>query len=146
GADDHASLFKTGHVNIVDLVPMAMPFIYLGPVDLVGARTRQNRTTLRAFAHGATQIGTGIAAFYPALAVLPFIDQGDNRMGGSGIEFGAVCTTKPGDIAREFHHGQLHPEADAKERSTGLACVPDRPYLAFRAALAEAARYQDRIK
>ena len=62
-----------------------------------------------------------------------------------GIEFGAVRALETGHVARELDHRELHAEADAEVRHLVLARVADRLDLAFHAALAEAARHQDRI-
>ena len=52
---------------------------------------------------------------------------------------------EPCTIARVFDDRELHAEADAQIRHLVLARVADRLDLAFDAALAEAARHQDRV-
>ena len=80
-----------------------------------------------------------------AVAVLPFGDQRNDRMRCLGIELRAVRVGKSGAMARELDHRELHAEADAEIRNAVLAREADRLDLAFDAALAEAARHEDRV-
>ena len=65
--------------------------------------------------------------------------------GVSRVELGAVRAGQAGDVARELDRRDLHAQADAEVRHLVLARVADRRDLAFDAALAEAARHQDRV-
>jgi hypothetical protein len=80
-----------------------------------------------------------------AVAVLPLGDQRDDRVRRVGIELGRVRVRERRAVARVLDHGELHAEADAEVRDAVLARVADRLDLAFDAALAEAARHEDRV-
>ena len=65
--------------------------------------------------------------------------------GVSRIELRAVRTRQSGHVARVFDDGELHAQTDAEIRNLVLAGEADRPNLPFYAALAEAARDEDRV-
>lgn len=144
--DDHPGLFQLRHVVVVHFVAMTMALVDLRTIDLRCLRAGLDRHALRAQAHGAAQVGVGRAFFNAAVAILPFGDQRHHRMLGLKVEFRAVGVLHAGHVAGELDDGQLHPQADAQVRHGLLAGVLDRADLAFRAALAEAARHQDRVE
>src|SRR5437773_150621 len=133
------------HVDIVDLIAVAMALVHLGAVNGGGQRPRLDRTLLRAQAHGAAELRFVGAPFDPAGAVEPLGDQRDHRMRRVGIELGAVRASEARHVARIFDGGELHAKADAEVRYAVLARVTDRAHLALGAALAEAAGHQDRV-
>src|SRR5690606_10716197 len=61
GADHHACLFEARDVGVVDLVAMAVPLVDFVAIDGLGAAARLDRTALRTLAHGAPQVGCGVA-------------------------------------------------------------------------------------
>ena len=100
---------------------------------------------LRAEAHRAAEIGVHAALLHRAVAVEPFVDQRDHRMRGVGVELGGVRTLEPGLVARHLDRRDLHAEADAEIRDAVLARELRGQDLALDAALAEAARHEDRV-
>ena len=96
-------------------------------------------------AHGAAQVSVLIAALHLAGLGQPLGDQGYDRMGGLGIELGAVGTLQAGHVAGVFDDGHLHAEADPQVGDAVLAGVAHRLDLALDAALAEAARDEDGV-
>src|SRR5678816_4508501 len=133
-------------VVLVGLVAMAMTLGQDVAVDLVRERPGLDVGALRAEAHRAAEIGLGIARLDRAVAVFPFVDQGDHRMLGLGIELGAVGAGEAGLVARVLDRRDLHAEADAEVGNLLLARELRGEDLALDAALAEAAGHEDRIE
>src|SRR6266496_5152505 len=144
-ADGKPGRLEARQVMIVDLVAMPVALGHRGSaVDLVRERTRPDIAGLRAEPHRAAQVGAFGALLDRAVAVLPLGDQRDDRMRRRRLEFGAVRVGETGLVPRILDHRELHAEADAEVRNIVLAGVADRLDLAFDAALAEAARDEDR--
>ncbi len=114
-------------------------------VQGAGQRVGRQPAGLRAQAHAAAQIVVFPALLDGAVFVGPFGDQGDDRMRGVLAEFGAVRIRQSSDVAGELDHRHLHAQADAQIGNPLLAGVAYRGDLAFDAALAETARYQDGV-
>ncbi len=133
------------HVDVVHLVAVAVALVHFRAIDGKGQRILFNGTFLRAEAHRAAEVGLLGALLDPAGAVDPLRDQGHDRVRRVLVELGAVGAVEAADVAREFDGRELHAEADAEVRHGVLARKADRAHLAFGAALAEAARYQDRV-
>ena len=66
-------------------------------------------------------------------------------MGRGAIELGAVGVLEPEHVPAELDDRHLHAEADAEIGHGVLARIAHRLDLALDAALAEPARYQDRV-
>src|SRR3546814_9910362 len=79
-ADDHARFFQAGHVDVVDFVAVAVAFVDVVAVDGLRAGARPDGAALRALAHGAAQVGAGVALFDLAFAVHPFGDERHHRV------------------------------------------------------------------
>src|SRR3989338_9193435 len=131
---------------VVHLVAMAVALVHLVAINALRQRAGLDRAALRTEAHRAAQIGIAAARLHPAVAVAPFGDQRDDRVFGFQIEFGAVRVSHACNMPRILDHRELHSEADAQIRYLVFARKTDCGDLAFRAALAETARYQDRIE
>src|SRR5205085_11839131 len=132
------------HVNIVDLVAVAVALIHFRAVNGRGEGAGLHGAALRAEAHGAAEVGLLRALLDAAGAVEPFGDQSHHGMRRVGIELGAVGAGEAGDVARELDGGELHAEADAEVGDGVFARVADRTHLAVGAALAEGARLEYR--
>src|SRR5207247_9864718 len=113
-------------------------------VDPVSERALLHRRGLRAQAHGAAEVRLLVAAFDLAVLGLPLGDERDHRMRRVGIEFGRIRAFEADLVARDLDRGDLHAEADAEVRNLAFAGVLHRGDLALDAALAEAARDEDR--
>src|SRR5690606_7415131 len=96
-------------------------------------------------AHGAAQAGIRGTHFGLTVGRVPLGDERDDGMRRLRIELGGVRAGEPRDVARVLDDGELHAEADSEVRHVVLAGVTYGRDLAFDAALAEAARDQDRI-
>src|SRR5687768_16708557 len=140
GGDLEPGRFEPRHVVVVGLVAVAMALGHrVLAVDPVRERALLHRAGLRAQAHGAAEVGVGVALLHLAVVVLPLGDQRDHRMRGLGIELGRVGPLEPDLVARELDRSDLHAEADAEIGDLRLARVLYRRDLALDAALAEAA-------
>src|SRR5581483_10270736 len=133
------------HVDVVHLVAVAVAFVDLGTVDRESQRILLDRALLRAQAHGAAEVGFLVAPVDAAGAVHPLGDQRHHRVRRVRVELGAVRAGEPAGVARELDRGELHAEADAEVGNALLPGVADGGDLALGAALAEAARNEDRI-
>src|SRR5689334_14779113 len=129
---------------IVDFIAVAMALDNtVGAVHRARDAAGLEQALLSAEAHGAAEIGSGIAVLDAAVALLPFGNQRDHRMRGVGLEFGAVRAVETDDVARELDDSKLHAEADTEIRQAILARIADRFDLPFDAPLAKTARHQD---
>ena len=90
-------------------------------------------TRVQAEAHGAAHIGDFTL----------FRHQVDDGVAGVMIEFGTVGRFILEDRAAEFHHHQLHSQAETQVGDFILARVADGFDLAFDAAAAETTRHQN---
>ena len=133
-------------VVVVDLVAVAVPLVDdVALVDPMHQRARNHVRRLRAETHRAAEVRLLVAPLDLPVGVLPFGDERDHRMRRVGVELRAVRALEPGLVPRELDDRELHAQADAEVRQALLARVLDRPDLALDAALAEAARHQDRV-
>ena len=144
--DHHARRFEARHIVVVDFIAMTMTLTYRRAlVDTVCECVGTQRARLRAQAHGAAQVGGGIALFDHAVVVLPFGDEGHHRMRRRGIEFGRVGVCQPDDIARKFDRRDLHAKTNTEIGNFIFAGEFHCRNLAFGAAFAETAGNQNRI-
>ena len=97
-------------------------------------------------AHGATQIGIGIAGLDAAIGIFPFGNQSDDRVSTVGCKLGAIGVFQACHVACKLNGGYLHAQANAEVgdfvRAGKMGCAD----FAFHAALAKTAGYQNRIK
>ncbi len=133
-------------VAVVEFEAMPMTFHdRVGAEDLMRLRAVGNAAFLRAQAHRAAEIRTLGALLDGAFLILPFADQGDDRMRRRGVEFRRVRAFELGNVARIFDDRQLHAQANAQVGNRMLARIANRLHLAFHAAFAKAAWNQYRI-
>src|SRR5262245_4709522 len=71
--------------------------------------------------------------------------QMNDGIGGSLVEFGAVCASQFGDIPRKLDRCALHAQAQAKKRNLVFPGVSNRSDFPFDTTRAESARNQDTI-
>ena len=70
----------------------------------------------------------------------------DHRIRGRRVELAGVCCLQPADVAGEFDHGALQPQADPQERDLLFPGEPDGLDLALDPSDTEPARYQDAVE
>mmetsp|Transcript_41611 Transcript_41611/g.97732 ORF Transcript_41611/g.97732 Transcript_41611/m.97732 type:complete len:614 (-) Transcript_41611:2309-4150(-) len=145
GRNDEAGLLQAVQVVLVGLVAMAVALGDDGAVDVTSQRAVLDVGALRAQAHGAAEVGVGIALLDAAVGVLPFVDQRDDGVGRGGVEFGRVGTFQAGHVAGVLNGRDLHAQADAEVGQFVLTGVLGREDLAFHAAFAEAAGHEDGV-
>src|SRR5690606_16094397 len=110
------------------------------------ARAVRQANFLRAQTHRAAELGVFAALLDRALLILPLRDQRDHGMRRRTVELGRVGALEAGHVARVLDDRELHAEADAEIGNLPFARVPDRRDLAVDAALAEAARDENRVR
>src|SRR5574343_219921 len=142
---DQASRFDAWQIVVVGFVAVTVTLGHDGAVDFCRQRTGLDGASLRAQTHGAAQIGILVALLDLAVGALPFVDQSDYWLWRFQIELGGVSAGQAGLVARVFDQRDLHTEADAEVRDLVFTGELGRHDLAFHTALAEAARYQNRI-
>ena len=90
--------------------------------------------------HGAAQVGMLVPVLgFSGTAVDPFGHQVDDRIDGIGVEFHRMCACDAGQIAGDFHHRELHAQADAEKGQTLFTGIGHGMNLALHAAAAETA-------
>ena len=94
-------------------------------------------------AHGAAEVAA-LAALLELVAPHPFRHQADDGLGRLA-ELGRARLVDAAQIARGLDGRHLHAEADAEIGHVVLARELGGEDLAFRAALAEAARHEDAV-
>ena len=144
--DFQARRLEPAHVVVIDFVTVPMALVDRLAIYLSRQRTAGDRTALRPQAHGAAQIGGGVATLHPPLPVLPFRDETHDRMSRGGVELSAVSPCQTADIAGKFNHGELHPQADAQIGDARLAGVPNGRNFSFHTPTAKTPWNQDGVK
>ena len=118
---------------------------HVAAVDLARQRAGEDPRFLRAEAHRAAELGAVVALQRLAGAVAPLGDERDDRVLRIALELRRIRAGQAEHAARVLDHGNLHAEADAEVGHAVLAGVAHRRDLALDAALAEAARHEDRV-
>lgn len=117
-----ACTLKSITVVVVDLEAMAVPLAdVFRTVDLRCERTGLECARIRTKPHCRTLV----------LNVSLVRHDVDHEVRRIRVELGAVGVLKPAHVARVLDDSHLHPKTDAKERNVVLACVLNRPNLAF---------------
>src|SRR5690606_33797044 len=101
---------------------------------------------LRPEPHRAAEIGVRAALLHAPALVLPFGDQRDHGIRRRAVDLRRLRVLQAEHVPRILDDRDLHAEADAEVRDALLACEAHRLDLPFDAALAEAARDEDRIR
>src|SRR5699024_7385910 len=102
-------------ITVVEFETMAMALVNDGlAIHLAHATAFPEMAHLRAKSHGPPQVAGRITMLGRAGTVLPFLDQRDHGMRRAGLEFGRMRAGKPGHVAREFDHRDLHAETNAE--------------------------------
>ena len=141
----HAVLLEPALVGGVDLVAVAVALGDFGrAVDLRDLAAALRAPPDRRRAASCRRDRRSPARFSSSLplshsVIRPTTGSG---VGPNSVEF---ASSMPAEIARRLDHRHLHAEADAEIRHVALARELRRADLAFRAALAEAARHQDAV-
>src|SRR5882672_3123446 len=121
-----ARLRELLHVAVVEFVAVAMAFHDgFTPVGHVRERAARDAHFLRAKAHGTALDRAFVARLLAARPVIPLGDEGNDRVWRLAVEFGAVGALQAADIARVFHHRELHAKAQPKVRHAILAREAD---------------------
>ena len=144
--DDQAGLFDPRQVVVVGFVAMAVALGDDAAVDLGGQRARAR---LRRSARPGAWCRRGRSS-RRAVSTLPSwfchslisATTGCSVSGSNSVRIGVG---QAGHVARIFDQRHLHAQADAQVRNLVFAGVAGGSDLAFDAALAEAARHQDRV-
>ena len=113
--------------------------------DLASARPGAEHHFLGTQAHGRALVGLLGALLGTASQILPFGDHRNDRMRRGTVEFRAVRVRQTQHVATVLDDRNLHAETDAEIRHTLLARIAHSLDLALDAALAEAARHENRI-
>ena len=131
---------------VVHFVAVAVAlFDFVAAVDFGGQAAGFQFHFLRAQAHGAAQIGAGIADFHAAVGRLPFINQAHHGIRRFEVEFGGIGIFQAGHIACIFNQGDLHAQADAQIGNVIFARIFHGGDFAFHTAHAEAAGHQNGV-
>ena len=131
-SDRSETLIEKGvAIIVVDLVTMAMPFVYLlGAVELVGLGIRLKDARIGAQTHRPAEIFDGVLLRH----------QMDDRVHRGRIEFRGIGIFEPQNVAGEFDDRGLKAKTDAEERKGMRSGVADSFDHAGYASIPEATR------
>ena len=120
-------------VIVVEFVPVPVPFAYFKhPIGGFRLRSGRQHARVGAQPHGA--------ALFRDLLLLRH--QVDHRVRRGGGKLGTHRPRQPGYMARKFHHGALHAQADAEKGNPLFPRIPDGLDLALNATVPKPARHQ----
>src|SRR6185312_8541463 len=118
------------------LVAMPMPLAYLlRAVHRCSTRSLAEPARILAQPHSATHVGY----------MLLRLHERDNRVSAIGRELAGVAVIESHDVACELDNRHLHAEADAEERQSSFARVPDRLDHSLHTAHAESTRHEQPV-
>ena len=108
GRNDQTCVAQLVQIIHIRLVAVAVSFADMVTVNMVSQGVGCDIGGLFAQAHGATQVGVGMACLHLAISVFPFGDQSNHRMRCVRFKLGAVRTRQTRHMASVFDGGDLH--------------------------------------
>src|SRR6266566_5992247 len=145
-SDDQALVLERLTKLIVEFVTMTVALddgVFF--IQLAHMTAGDQATFLSTQTHAAADVAADRTFLLAAFGRDPLRHHGNDRVRRLRIELGAVRALEAGDVARVLDHRHLHAEADTEIGDAARARKVDRFDLALDAALAEAARYQNRV-
>ena len=108
GRNDQTRVAQLVQIIHVRLVAVTVSFAHVVTVNMVSQGVGCDIGGLFAQAHGATQVGVGMAGLHLAIGVFPLGDQGNDGVGGIRLKLGAVRPRQTRHMASVFDGGDLH--------------------------------------